>query len=490
MRIGVTNGLVPLPVQLPPITRCGSANCSGPNRIRPRWPPREIGYWRETLDGLPDQLELPFDRPRPNVASFDGRRLAFEISPALHGRLEALARSNGASLFMVMHSALAILLARLSGTSDVAVGSPIAGRGEQVLDDMIGMFVNTLVLRTQVNNASTFTELLNQAREVDLAAFAHATVPFERLVEALSPARSQGRHPLFQTMLSFEEPMTTTVDLDGVSISAREVVVDIARFDLQFTVTKHAAGGMTTTIAYATELFDEATAQLIAQRFTRVLEAIVEDPATVIGDIDLLTVGERAAVTGEWTSLREGVAPESTLADLFGQAAAAHPDNIAVRYGGDSLTYRELDERTNGLARALIASGVGPEDLVAVALPRSVDLVVALLATIKSGGGYLPIDPDYPVERLEFMLEDARPKCLVTSSVVEGLPDSDVGRLLIDSLDFCGEAKAPITDARPYSAAALDERRLCHLHVWFDRPPEGRADSAPERRATVREHGS
>ncbi|MBF6206107.1 amino acid adenylation domain-containing protein, partial [Streptomyces gardneri] len=257
---------------------------------------REIAYWRRALAGLPDQLDLPADRPRPPVQSFHGSRVSFDIDAELHRRLAALARARGVSLFMVVHASLAVLLARLSGTSDIAIGTPVAGRGEQALDDLIGMFVNTLVLRSEVDGSEPFAEFLDRTREADLAAFAFADVPFERLVDVLNPTRSQARHPLFQVMLSFQEMSHATLELPGLSVTADELEVDIAKFDLQWTVTEERGAngepaGMGAVVSYATELFDSETVAAFADRFVRVLCEVVDDPQVAIGDIDLLGEG-------------------------------------------------------------------------------------------------------------------------------------------------------------------------------------------------------
>ena len=409
---------------------------------------REIAYWRDTLAGLPDQLDLPADRPRPQVQSFHGGRVRFEIDAELHARISELARAQGVSLFMVLHAALAVLLARLSGTADIAVGTPIAGRGEQALDNLIGMFVNTLVLRSEVDGAESFAEFLGRTRETDLSAFAHADVPFERLVEVLNPARSQARHPLFQVMLSFQELSHVDMEADGLSVTADELEVDIAKFDLQWTLTEKrgSAGelrGIEANAQFATDLFDADTIAGFNRRLLRVLETVTAEPEVVVGDIDLLDGDERELVTRTWISAGPDRARERTLVELFEAAATAHADRTAVVFDGERLTYRELDERANRLARTMVRAGVRPDALVAVALPRSADLVVALLATLKAGGAYLPVDPTYPAERIAFMLSDADPICVVTTANYELTLPAGVPVLTIET------ATADETDATP-----------------------------------------
>ncbi|WTL34040.1 amino acid adenylation domain-containing protein [Nocardia sp. NBC_01503] len=413
---------------------------------------RQLHYWQRTLAGLPDQLELPGDRPRPAVASGRGATLAFEIDPIVHAALHRVASEHNATLFMVVHAAFAALLARLSGTGDIAVGAPIAGRGEAALDDLIGMFVNTLVLRAQVDPAASFGELLNAVREGDIAAFGHADVPFERLVEVLDPARSQARHPLFQTMLTFQNVGNSELSLPGVSVSAVELDVPLAKFDLQLTVSEHvdadnAAQGMTALFTYATDLFDTATVQGFADRFRRILVAVTADPTRAVGDIDVLALDERRKVLTEWNETAIDL-PAGQLFSLFEAQAARNPEAVALSFEGTELTYAELASRVHRLARLLTAAGVGPESLVALGIRRSVDLVVAIYAVLEAGGGYVPLDLDQPADRIEHVLETAQPVCVLTTRRDGFTPapgDVPTGRVLtIDALDLSGYSDEPI----------------------------------------------
>ncbi|MEV6561062.1 amino acid adenylation domain-containing protein [Nocardia sp. NPDC051756] len=408
---------------------------------------KQIDYWRTELAALPEQLELPADRPRPAVASNHGATLAFEIGPDVHGALSRLAHNHNSTLFMVVHAALAVLLARLSGTRDIAVGTPVAGRGEAALDDLIGMFVNTLVLRTNIDSGATFDELLREVRRVDVEAFGHADVPFERLVELLDPARSAARHPLFQVMLTFQNLARTELELPGLSASAVDLAMPLAKFDLQLALVERidrhgAAEGISAAFTYATDLFDEATVQDFADRFGRILAAVAGDSDVTVGDIDVLARGERDLVLHEWNSPGASV-PEVTLVDLIGAQARRRPDAGAIRFGDTTITFGELQRRANKVARALIAQGVGPEALVAVAVPRTEELPVALLAVLTAGAGYLPIDTTYPAQRLEFMLTDAAPACILTTAgELESVPAGDIPVILLeDTADF---ADAPV----------------------------------------------
>ncbi|MCX4099332.1 condensation domain-containing protein, partial [Nocardia sp. alder85J] len=323
---------------------------------------RQLAYWVDRLRDVPEQIELPADRPRPEVASYSGGLQGFTVDAGLHEQLRELARARGVTLFMVVHAALAVWAARMSGSRDIAVGTPIAGRGDRGLDDLIGMFVNTLVLRTTVSPQWSFEELLAEVRAADVAAFAHADVPFEQLVDVVSPVRSQARHPLFQVALTFEAAGAVEaagVTLPGLSVTPVEVPVATAKFDIQLTVGATADGGLGLSWNYATDLFDPETVTAFAQRLIRVLRAVAEDPRVVIGDIDLLTETERHDVTRRWVSSEPvalpaisfgdavgpitprspGLDPAANLPDLFDATVAEFGDRLAVRFGDDRLSY-------------------------------------------------------------------------------------------------------------------------------------------------------
>ncbi|MBS2993635.1 non-ribosomal peptide synthetase, partial [Rhodococcus erythropolis] len=314
---------------------------------------QQINYWSDALADLPEQLDLPSDRTRPEIATGQGANHTFTIDPQLWADVEATGQATGATPFMVVHSALAVLLARLSATTDIAIGAPVAGRGEAQLDDLIGMFVNTLVLRTEVDPSMSFADLLASAREADLRAFAHADVPFERIVEALDPVRSQARHPLFQVALTFQNLGQSALELPGLTAAAVEFDAALAKFDLQFTLEDAADAGMSGTLTYATDLFDASTATEFADRFVSVLRGVVANPTAAVGDVDVLTAGELDRVLS-WSDTGVDSGVDSTLSAWFDDAAARFGDRIAVRFGGESLTYAELSVRSNRLARRLI----------------------------------------------------------------------------------------------------------------------------------------
>ncbi|WP_280633959.1 condensation domain-containing protein [Streptomyces sviceus] len=378
----------------------------------------QLTYWQQTLAGLPDELALPVDRPRPARATHRGGDVPLRLDPVLHGRLRALAAETGTTPFMIVQAALAALLTRLGAGTDIPVGTPVAGRADEVLDDLIGCFLNTLVLRTDTSGAPTFRELLGRVRETDLAAYAHQDLPFEQLVETLNPPRSTARHPLFQVMLAFRpdsaEPL---VELPGLTAEAVPVETGATKIDLTFNLGEHltrdgSPGGIEGILQYSADLFDRSTAEEIAARLERLLRAAIEDPDRPVGTLDILGADERRRLLVEYNDTARDV-PETTFPRLFEACAAERPDAVAVSDPQTDLTYRQLDVRADRLARALASYGAGPGAVVAFALPRSVDIAVAVLAVLKAGAAYLPLDPEHPAERTASVLSDAGPVCVI-----------------------------------------------------------------------------
>ncbi|WP_033189891.1 non-ribosomal peptide synthetase [Rhodococcoides fascians] len=390
-------------------------------------------YWQSALAGLPAQLDLPFDRRRPAVASNRGRTHRFEVSGELRASVERTAQEHRATPFMVVHAALSVLLARLSATSDIAIGAPIAGRGDAALDDMIGMFVNTLVLRTDVDTAASFEDLLDTVRRTDLAAFANADLPFERLVEILDPARSAARHPLFQVALFFQNLGRSSLELPNLSVSAVDFDAGIAKFDLQVAVSEPVDGnGWSVEFAYATDLFDPASVETLERRFLRVLEQITDEPTVIVGDIELVAADEAELLVAGWNETGRTV-DDAMLLDRFADAARETPNAVAVVYEDDSLTYGEFAARVDELARVLVDAGAGPDALVAIAMRRSIDLVVGMYAVLRAGAGFVPIDPDHPVERIDYILGAAQPVCVLVRGRDLFTPPGAVRAIDVDS---------------------------------------------------------
>ncbi|MFI6406277.1 non-ribosomal peptide synthase/polyketide synthase [Streptomyces sp. NPDC050548] len=392
---------------------------------------RQLAYWQNTLAGLPDELALPTDRPRPLESSHRGGAVGLTLDAQQTSELRALARRHGVSMFMVTQAAVAALLHRLGAGDDIPLGAPISGRADEQLEDLIGFFVNTLVLRTDLSGDPTFADLLARVRDTDLAAYEHQDLPFERLVEAVNPARSLARHPLFQVMVVHLDDEGATPALPGLTARREELGQQGAKFDLSFDFVERGADGMRCWIEYSADLFDEPTAQLLAQRLESLLAQLTRDPDRRIGALDILRDDERALVLTDWNATTRTV-PDLTLPELFRRQVARTPEATAVVFEDTALTYAELDLRVEKLAHTLAAHGAQAEAVVAVALPRSLALVVALLAVHRAGAAYLPLDTGYPAERLAHTLTDARPVCLVTTDGVT-LPDTDVPALTVDT---------------------------------------------------------
>ncbi|WP_189986788.1 amino acid adenylation domain-containing protein [Streptomyces capoamus] len=385
---------------------------------------RQVEYWRGALGGLPEEIPLPVDRPRPAELTGRGGTVVFTLDAATHRSLAALARETRTTLFMVLQAGIATLLHRLGSGSDIPLGTPIAGRTDDLLDDLIGLFVNTLVLRTDVSGDPAFRELLGRIREQDLEAYAHQDLPFERLVEVLNPERSLSRHPLFQVMFTLQNTGDSELELPGLTVAPQPVALDVSKFDLGFELSEELTAdgvqdGIDGVLRYNADLFDPDTAQSLVDRLVRVLHGAVIDPDQPISRIPVMDAAERHRVLNDWNDTGHDV-PDETLVTLLERRAALVPERTALVFEGESLTFAELNACANRLARLLMSHGAGPQRLVAVALPRSFDLVVALLAVLKTGAAYVPLDTGYPADRLAYMLDDSRPVLVLTGGDATG----------------------------------------------------------------------
>ncbi|MEV6868841.1 amino acid adenylation domain-containing protein, partial [Streptosporangium subroseum] len=403
----------------------------------------QLGYWRDRLGGAP-VLELPTDRPRPAVRSSGGGIVEFELSAPVVTGMRALSREAGATMFMTLLAAFTVLLGRYADQDDVVVGTPIANRNRAEIEDLIGFFVNTLVLRTDLSGDPTFAELVTRVRDDALAAYAHQDVPFEQLVDVLAPERDRSRHPVFQVMFGVDRVDETPLTLGGVSSEPAPVGSAVARFDLTLSLGDGYAG-IGGHLEYSTDLFDRATAERMVDHLLAVLDAVAAEPGRRLSELPTMSAGERERTVVAWNDTAVPVASAGGVHELVAARAVASPDAVAVVFGDRSLTYAELERRANRLANHLRGLGVGPEVVVGLCLPRGLEMVVALLAVWKSGGAYLPLDPDYPADRLGFMLSDSRASVLVCDAeTVDLLP---VGRARLVELDD------PVTIAAVAAAA-------------------------------------
>ena len=381
----------------------------------------QVAWWRDALAEAPADLTLPADRPRPAVPSHRGQSAPLAVPAGVHAQLAALAREQGVTLFMVVQAALAVLLSKLGAGTDIPVGTGIAGRTDAAAEDLIGFFVNTLVLRTDLSGNPSFTQLLGRVREYWLGALEHQDVPFERLVEVLAPDRSLARHPLFQALMTLQNNATAGLQLPGLRAGQMPAGTGTPRVDLELSVAETQdgqgqPGGLRGTLLAAADLFDQATAEAIGERFTRVLAVVAAAPDLRLHEVRILGEDERAQIVAGWNDTVAVGVVEATIVELFGGRVGWVPDAVAVVCGGVHVSYGELGRRVGLLAGVLAGRGVGPEDVVAVMMDRSVDLMVGLLGVLAAGAAYLPVDLAYPPERISYMLADARPVMAVTTS--------------------------------------------------------------------------
>ncbi|HKU74240.1 MAG TPA: amino acid adenylation domain-containing protein [Pyrinomonadaceae bacterium] len=392
---------------------------------------QQLAYWRKQLAGLA-VLELPTDRRRPSVQTFRGAQHMFVIPGPLADRLQALSLLEGVTLFMTVAAAFKILLSRYSGQKDISIGTPIANRNRAEFDRLIGFFINTLVLRTDLSGDPTVRELLQREREVALGAYAHQDIPFEKLVEELQPDRDLSRTPLFQVMFALQNVPRETLALPELNLTSFGIELTTAKFDLTLMM-EDTSQGLFGAFDYNTDLFDAATMTRMANHFEQVLTAMVSNSDERISRLQLLTSDE-GKLFEQWNETRRAYQTDLPLQHFIEEQAAQSPSAIAVVFEKELLTYRQLNERANQLAHYLRQAGNGTESVVGILMERSSELVIALLATLKAGAAYLPLDPSYPSERLSFMLADGGVSVLLTQQRLKSVAKSGVQRVLcVDS---------------------------------------------------------
>jgi amino acid adenylation domain-containing protein len=393
---------------------------------------QQLDHWQTQLRDAPALLELPTDRPRPAVQSPRGRRCRFELSAELTQSLNQLARRNDATLFMTLLGALQTLLSRYSGQEQVCVGTPIAGRNRSELEGMIGFFVNTLVMRGNLSGDPSFEEFLGRVRETTLEAYAHQDLPFERLVDHLQLERDLSRTPLFQVMFAFQNAEFAPVEAADLSFSALDAQTGTAKFDLTFEMSEN-EGRLKGSVEYNTDLFDGSTIQRMLEHFQNLLRSIVEDPRRRVSDYSLLADAERSQLLEQWNATSTDYPRDTCVHELFEEQVRRTPDAVAVEFGEDRLTYRDLNRRGNQLAHHLISLGVRPDQLVGICVERSLEMIVGVLGILKAGAAYLPLDPEYPVDRFKYMLEDAGTTVVVTlERFKDRLPETETPAVLLD----------------------------------------------------------
>ncbi|MBD2494910.1 non-ribosomal peptide synthetase [Nostoc sp. FACHB-280] len=377
----------------------------------------QISYWRKQLANAPTVLELPTDYPRPAIQTFQGATYSFELSIELSTALQKFSQQQGSTLFMTLLASFQILLWRYTGQKDIVVGSPIANRNRAEIEGLIGFFVNTLVLRTNLGGNPSFVELLKQVREMALGAYAHQDVPFELLVEQLQPQRDLSHTPLFQVMFVLQNAPMSALKLPGLTLTPEDSSSDSAKFDLTLYVTE-TDSGLVASLEYNTDLFKESTICRMASHLQTLLAGIVANPQQRLSELPLLNKSEQHQLLREWNDTAVAYPQHLCIHELFEQQVTKTPDAVAVEFANQQLTYQELNTKANQLAHYLRSLGVKPEVLVGICVERSLDMIIGLLAILKAGGAYIPLDPNYPSERIAYILEDTQAPVLLTQTAL------------------------------------------------------------------------
>jgi amino acid adenylation domain-containing protein len=394
---------------------------------------RQLSYWRNELAAVPASLDLPFDRPRPAVQTFNGARLPVALSKDLTDKLAAYSREHSGTLFMTLLAGFQVLLSRYTNQDDLCIGTPIANRNRAELENIIGLFANTLILRTKFSADSSFQDVLAQVRETSLGAYAHQDVPFEKLVEELRPDRNLSQNPLFQVLFSLQNAPRQAFELSGLSLKLMDLGQTTSKFDISVFLSE-TPEGVRGRFEFNTDLFDQATIERMIRHYEILLANAVANPSVPVAQISMLMPEEEHQLLHGWNATRAEYPRNACLHELFEAQVKRTPDAIAVLIGKEQVTYRALDQRANRLANHLQQFGVGPETLVGIFLDRSIDMVVALLAVLKAGGAYIPLDPAYPAERIAFILDDADAKALITQKdLLNILPAGKASVIVIDA---------------------------------------------------------
>jgi amino acid adenylation domain-containing protein len=447
---GETPALPPLPVQFADYALWQRRFLQG-DRLE-----AHLGYWRETLKDV-TPLQFPLDRPRAATRSFRGARLPVKFSPDFTAQLQSFSHAEEATLFMLLLSALQATLSRYTAQTDITLGTAIANRHQPELDGLIGFFVNTLVLRTDLGGDPTFRELLQRVRETTLGAYAHQAVPFERIVQALAPRRAANRNPLFDAMLFLQNVPPPHLNIPNIRADFLELEQRTSEFDFVFDLTE-TPNGLQGFCEYDTDLFDAATMRRLIGHFQTLLAHAVSHPDAPVSALPLLTVPERTQLLVDWNqTARPYPDPRLTIPDLFEQQAARTPDQTAARMGGEQLTYAALNARANQVAHQLLAQGVQTESIVGVCLERSLEMLAAVLGILKAGAAYLPLDPAYPLDRLQFMLADSGAGWLVTNPKQREKFNSFSGKIV----DITDSALAQNPTSNP--ARGISGENACYI---------------------------
>lgn len=380
----------------------------------------QLNYWKSQLTGAPAALELPTDRPRPRTQSYRGATQFIQIPTDVVEDLKRLSKQENASLFMTMLAAFSTLLYRYSGQPDIVIGSPIANRTRAEIEGLIGFFVNTLALRTDLTGEPNFRELVRRVRGMTLGAYEHQDLPFEKLVEELQPVRDLSRSPVFQVMFSVESVALPAPQVPGLDFSVADSVIPVSKFDITLTINEH-PDAMDGWLSYSTDLFDAESMERLLGSFQCLLAAAVNNPESPVWALPILTERQKEQVVEQWNQTAQDYDERLCVHELFERRARANGEQVAVIYDGQQMSYAELDRRANQLANYLRSRAVGPDVSVGVCMQRGIELVIGLLAILKAGAAYVPLDPSYPTDRLSYMVEDAGVKLILTQQKLMGI---------------------------------------------------------------------
>jgi amino acid adenylation domain-containing protein len=393
----------------------------------------QLNYWKKQLAEAPTFLPLPTDKPRPARQSFTGAHQEFQLSLELTQKLTELSQQQGVTMFMTLLAAYGTLLYRYTGQSDILIGTPIANRNRREIESLIGFFVNTLVMRTDCSENPSFQELLMRVREMSLSAYTHQDLPFEMLVEALQPERNLSHTPLFQVMFALENTPLSEVKMSGLTIDSLPLEWGTAKFDLTLSM-QNTETGLMGVWEYNTDLFNSETVERMNGHFLTLLEGIIANPNERVSQLPLLTKVEQQQLLIDGHNTQVDYPADKCIHQLFEEQVERTPNDVAVVFEEQQLTYNELNRRANQLAHYLQSLGVKPDELVGICVERSLEMIVGLLGILKAGGAYVPLDPEYPIERLSFMLEDSQVKVLVTQAkLVESIPEHQAQLICLDT---------------------------------------------------------
>jgi hypothetical protein len=443
----------------------------------------QLHYWQQQLKDIPPLLELPTDYPRSQQQSYHGATLIRSLTPELSHKIIEFSKSSNLTVFVTLAAAFNLLLYRYAQQDDICIGFPTANRNHTSIENLIGFFVNTLVLRTRMQPHLSFNELLEQVRKNTLIAQENQDVPFERLVEEINPARYLSHSPLFQVMLNYRTEVTESVDLPNLRLRTLDVDLGIAKYDLTLIVLNK-ANHLECRFEYNTNLFNHSTIAQLADHFSVLLNAALAAPESRLASIALFTDDEKNRMLHQWNRTKRDYPSHALIHALFERHAALTPDSIAVVFEEESLTYGDLNKHANQLASYIQGRGMGSGLMIGLCLERSPKLLVAILGILKAGCSYIPLDPQYPEERLSYMIHDARPAFILTDKSLKNCLPPDYPCVyfdegLVGGMEGNGQQISPATASVPSYTILVTTACLCDLYLGFNRSPKGRTDSSP-----------